>query len=376
MTIAPNHDNSAGIQRQALISGQDTADSPIADVHAPVTAVAPPPSNPVAIVTQLVSAALAPFLAPSPSAPADPPLLLGVLAWARREIQRSFLNTAPQAVPDSVSTSQNTDIEIDVLRNDVDPDDRDVKTVGSYTQPTHGEVVLNDDGTFTYTPDQNYHGADSFTYTVTDETSPWHLHGLSGGGHTNSQSATVTVDVISVNSPATVNPDTATVAEDSTANPIDVLANDYDPDGTLTLTGTPSATKGTATISNGKILYTPNANYRGTDTITYSVKDPNGNTTDGTVTVTVTQVNDTATVKPDTATVAEDSTANPIDVLANDYDPDGTLTLTGTPSATKGTATISNGKILYTPNADFSGTDTSPTPSRTPTETPQTAPSP
>ena len=96
--------------------------------------------------------------------------------------------------------------------------------------------------------------------------------------------------VTDVDDAATVKPDTATVAEDSDTNEIDVLANDYDPDGTLTLVGA-AADKGDIYISDGKLVYTPNANFNGTDIVSYAVEDPDGNISIGFITVTVTPVN-------------------------------------------------------------------------------------
>jgi hypothetical protein len=159
-------------------------------------------------------------------------------------------------------------------------------------------------------------GSDSFTYTISD------------GALTDT--ATVNITITNVNdAPDAVN-DAATVAEDSSANPIDVLANDTDADNLsgpanagLTVTAVTQGAHGSVAITGGGtgVSYTPNANYFGSDSFTYTISD--GALTDtATVNITITNVNDAPDAVNDAATVAEDSGANPIDVLANDTDAD------------------------------------------------------
>lgn len=136
---------------------------------------------PVAAMTTFVRAVLS-FVTPGPAAPSGPPALLAVLEWARREIQRTFVNRGPTAIRDDVTTSQGTATVIDPLTNDVDPDGGDVLTITGVTQPSNGRVVVNVDGTLTYTPNAGFTGQDAFSYTV-DDASNFHLHGLSGLVH-------------------------------------------------------------------------------------------------------------------------------------------------------------------------------------------------
>ncbi|HEX9943911.1 MAG TPA: Ig-like domain-containing protein, partial [Thermoanaerobaculia bacterium] len=157
--------------------------------------------------------------------------------------------------------------------------------------------------------------------------------------------------------------DAATADEDSTNNPIDVLANDTDPDGgTKLVQSVTQPANGTVAITGGGtgVTYTPNANYCNTppgttlDTFTYTL---NGGST-ATVTVTVTCFDDNPTAVNDTATVAEDSGATTINVLANDTDPDGgtkLITAVQNPSANGGTVLITNAgaDLTYQPAANY-----------------------
>ncbi|MCV7367111.1 tandem-95 repeat protein [Mycolicibacterium duvalii] len=299
------------------------------------------------------------LFSPAPTMPGDPPLLLGVLAFVRREVTRTFFNSSPHAVGDVASTSESIPTRIAVLDNDTDRGAGDVLTVTEYTQATNGVVSLNNDGSFTYTPHAGYVGTDTFTYRVSDEASPWHVHSLASllkGGHGSTATVTVTVNPIENQTPS-AGDDSTTTAED-TPTVIDVLANDTDPDGdtlTISTVGTPS--HGTAVVADGKITYTPATDYHGDDTFTYTVSD--GTATDtATVAVTITPTNDAPVAAADTASTAED-TPTVIDVLANDTDPDGdTHTISKVSTPGHGTAVVTDGKITYTPDANYHGDDT------------------
>ena len=78
-------------------------------------------------------------------------------------------NDGPVAVDDAATTAEDTAVSIAVLANDTDLDG-DTLTVSAATAPAHGTATVNADGTITYTPAANYHGTDSFTYTIGDGT--------------------------------------------------------------------------------------------------------------------------------------------------------------------------------------------------------------
>jgi len=157
------------------------------------------------------------------------------------------------------------------------------------------------------------------------------------------------------------NADTATVAEDSGANAINVLANDTDAEAdTLTITGVTQGAHGSVSITGGGtgLTYTPAANFNGSDSFTYTIDDGHGGTATGNVSVTVTAVNDDPDANDDSATVDEDTSNNVINVLANDTDVDGdTLTVSTAGSASHGSVVNNGANVSYTPTHDYFGSD-------------------
>ena len=91
----------------------------------------------------------------------------GGIDTATVTVSVTAVNDAPTAASDSASTSEDIAVNIDVLGNDTDVDG-DTLTVNSVTQPTNGSVLINADGTVSYTPASNFNGSDSFSYTVAD----------------------------------------------------------------------------------------------------------------------------------------------------------------------------------------------------------------
>jgi hypothetical protein len=273
------------------------------------------------------------------------------------------VNEPPTAVNDSAAVGEDAGASaIDVLANDIDTDGGP-KAIASASDPANGTVLLTGGSPgahtgLTYEPDPNYcndppgTSPDTFTYTV-------------NGGSTATVSVTVTCDD---DAPTAVN-DTATVPEDSSATPFDVLANDTDPDGgPKAIASASDPANGTVALTGGLpgahtgLTYEPDPNYcndpPGTtpDTFTYTL---NGGST-ATVSVTVTCGDDAPTAVDDTATVGEDSGASAIDVLANDTDPDGgPMSITATTDGAHGTVAITGGGsgLTYAPAANFCGSD-------------------
>ncbi|EIV8675797.1 tandem-95 repeat protein, partial [Vibrio parahaemolyticus] len=177
---------------------------------------------------------------------------------------------------DSTNVVEDTPTIIKVLGNDTFEGDGKVVSLDTNNGPANGTVLVNPDGSVTYTPNDNYHGADSFTYIVT-----------SGGV---SESTTVNVDVTPEND-APVAKDDTTITDEDTPVTIDVLPNDTDADGDKLSIESASVPKeqGTVEVVNGKLVFTPAENFNGDSEITYTVTD--GQLTDeAKVTVTVNPV--------------------------------------------------------------------------------------
>ncbi|EID17756.1 hemagglutinin/hemolysin-like protein [Mycolicibacterium phlei RIVM601174] len=264
------------------------------------------------------------------------------------------VNDAPVANDDSFTVDEDTELTMDVLANDVDADKDALTVVGVVSGPSSGTLTLNEDGTFTYTPDLNFNGTDTFTYEVSD-------------GQGGTDTALVTISVTSVNDAPVAGTDTYTVNEDTVLTvPVGtgLLANDTDVDGgTLSATLTTEPAHGTVTVNtDGSFTYTPVANYNGTDSFTYTVSDGQGGTAVGTVNITVIAVNDAPVAVTDNYSVNEDTVLTVpagTGLLANDTDVDGgALTVIANTNPAHGTLTLNpNGTFTYTPHENYNGAD-------------------
>ena len=227
--------------------------------------------------------------------------------------------------------------------------DGDGLTAVRVTDASNGTVTLNSDGSFIYTPNANYNGSDSFTFSITD-----------GSAYSSTQTAWLTVN--SVNDAPVAFDDTLVVDEDSYGS-IDVTSNDTDIDGDyLTVTSATGAAHGTLSWTGGTIYYTPYPDYNGSDSFTYEISDGNGGTATGWVSVTVNSVNDAPVAVDDSYSVDEDNTlyVSASEVLGNDSDPveGSSLSARLVSDPSNGSVTLYlDGSFTYTPYADFNGTD-------------------
>ncbi|HAV1510101.1 TPA: tandem-95 repeat protein [Vibrio parahaemolyticus] len=248
-------------------------------------------------------------------------------------------------VADTATVVEDTPTIIKVLGNDTFEGDDKVVSLDTNNGPANGTVSVNPDGSVTYTPNDNYHGTDSFTYIVT-----------SGGV---SESTTVRVDVTPVNDAPVAKDDTAITDEDTPVT-IDVLPNDTDVDGDKLSIQSASVieAQGKVEIVDGKLVFTPAENFNGDAEITYTVTD--GSLTDqATVKVTVNAVNDTPVVESNIAdqTLAEDFTPYSIDLNTAFSDVDGELTFSVSGNSNIQVAIV-NGIATITPTADWNGSET------------------
>ncbi len=206
-------------------------------------------------------------------------------------------------------------------------------TIRSNTEPTHGSLTLAPDGTYTYVPATGFSGTDTFTYQATD----------SAGTVV---SGTVTVVVV----PVAADDRAATTANRPVA--IDVAANDTGTDLTPRIATAPA--HGTAVVNgDGAVEYTPARDWSGTDTLSYTVTDGSGRTSQpATVTIAV-----SPTARPDTTSTTAGTPVTVAATAMTSNDSGTGLTVTGVGKASNGTVVLdADGNAVFTPADGFSGT--------------------
>ncbi|KRF20541.1 hypothetical protein ASG90_18315 [Nocardioides sp. Soil797] len=258
-------------------------------------------------------------------------------------------NLPPIANDDSFVTAENTPVNGNVVANDSDPEG-DPFAAALKVAPVHGTMVLNANGTFNYTPNPDFTGVDTFIYLLDDGTGrPYDEH----------PTATVTITVSASNAPPVAVDDHVTGDEDipMTGN---VLTNESDPDGdALTASLVLAPVNGTIVLNaDGSFTYTPNANFHGPDSVTYSITDGHGADDTAMLFLQVVPVNDAPVAVEDTATTPS---GNSVDgnVLTNDSDPDGdALTASLVLVPVNGTVVLNaDGSFTYAPNDGYAGSD-------------------
>ena len=208
--------------------------------------------------------------------------------WSAEALEDRTLLAAPVGVDDSYDVFHDRPLTVaanGVLGNDTDADS-DPLTALLESNPANGTLVLGSDGSFTYTPNADFVGSDSFSYRAND-------------GSESSAAATVTIDVTNT-TPRGTN-DAYRLSHDTTLTVAagGVLSNDSDwEEDALTATLVSGVSAGTlALAADGSFTYTPNAGFQGTDSFTYK---PNDGVIDGpAVAVTLTVADETPTARDD-----------------------------------------------------------------------------
>ena len=196
----------------------------------------------------------------------------------------------------------------------------------------HGTVTVDQEtGTFTYNPDDGFTGPDQFTVVASEATDCLHMHGvlsLLGWRGMHTDPATIRLNVVGANQAPVATPDSVTTVKNTpvTGN---VLTNDSDVEiGSLIATLVSTATNGLVVLnSDGSFSYTPNANWTGIDSFSYTASDGQATSSTALVTIAVTSVNEAPVAGDDTFSTPEDNQLVG-NVLDNDTDPDGTTPTT------------------------------------------------
>ncbi|WP_417378933.1 Ig-like domain-containing protein, partial [Gimesia sp.] len=291
----------------------------------------------------------------------------------------SAVNDAPVAVNDAVSTDEDTVLTTgDVLASNPDTPDSDVEgdpltitavngNAGDVGTPISigagGLLTLYANGTFTFDPNDSYESlavgentTETFSYTIDD-----------GNGKTDT--ATVTITIHGVNDIPTVADEAIAATEDAGTVTTSVLAGDVDSDdnaGSLNYTITAQPSEGSASSNgDGTFTFDPGSAFQDLAldetrevTFTYTATDTHsGVSTVGTVTVTVTGVNDNPTAADEAIAATEDGGTVTTSVLAGDVDSDdnaGLLNYTITAQPSEGSASSNgDGTFTFDPGSAF-----------------------
>ena len=192
----------------------------------------------------------------------------------------AFAQIEPIAENDLYSINEDSILTVNpagVLLNDTNIDSDFFAII--QTNVGFGTLTLNLDGSFVYQPNQNFASVDSFTYFATN------------GTH-NSNNATVTLFVNPINDAPIAQNDTASTLEDTPVT-IPVLNNDSDIDGDLLIVNSVTqGANGTVTSNGTAVTYTPQLNFNGTDSFTYTISDGVNISNSSTIKVIVTFVDD------------------------------------------------------------------------------------
>jgi large repetitive protein len=287
-------------------------------------------------------------------------------------------DTKPTATFDTVALNEDDAAStIFVCSNDdFNADGPATAAITITTMPLHGIASVNDNGTATdptddriiYTPTANYNGVDTVIYQICD----------SNG---DCDTAYVAISIASVDdAPLAARDDISTNEDVAVSIPVVTSNDNFGGDGasTTTITITQAPVNGIASVDNNgtpnnpiddKILYTPNANVSGSDSLIYEICDIDGDCDTAVVIITINSVDDLPVANTEGVVLAEDDAATTIIVTSNDdFGGDGAsiTDITITQAPVNGIASVNdNGtpnnpiddRISYTPTANYNGLD-------------------
>ncbi|KKP51745.1 hypothetical protein A3K01_03975 [candidate division WWE3 bacterium RIFOXYD1_FULL_43_17] len=224
------------------------------------------------------------------------------------------VNDLPISTGDDYSTDEDSVLNVTapgILSNDSDPENSSISTA-LVSDVTNGDLSLNNNGSFSYAPNTNYYGIDTFVYKISD-------------GTDYSENATVTITVDPINDAPTANSDSASTDEDTQLilTKDEVLTNDTDVDDDHSLLNVQSVSKpinGTVYIDGANIVFTPSTDYFGSASFEYTVSD-GYLTNSATVNITVNSINDAPSIDSTAPITATEDILYTYD--AEVTDPDG-----------------------------------------------------
>ncbi len=275
------------------------------------------------------------------------------VVWVPATLETLLDNNAPVAIADGYFTATSGEplllAAATLLRNDFDADGDDLSLI-AVDGGENGFAEINADGNVVFTPDAEFFGPTTITYTISDG-----RNGITTG----------TID-LRVRPVAEARDDDGFVMEEDTFLTIDaerLLSNDLDGDRMI-ISQVFGAENGSVSLaSNGQVTFTPDANYNGVGRFTYVANTPEGGRAEAVVTINVTPVNDAPDARDDNDFETLEDV--PVEILAsillaNDRDADGdALSVTDvTSSADIDVSLTDDGVIIVTPRDYFFGNGT------------------
>lgn len=250
------------------------------------------------------------------------------------------VNDPPVAIDVSATTDEDTEVQVTLEANDVEGD---ALTFAIAQQPESnmGTVKLNG-SVATFTPAPDFRGVATFTFKASD-------------GNSDSNEATATVQVASINDAPIAQDQSVRGDEDS---PIVVMLTATDADGdplTYSLVTPVPQGQGTVTLEGAVATYTPPLDFHGTTSFTFLANDGTLVSAPATISLEVKPVNDAPVAEGATATGLQGSPVT-LTLHASDVDGDAlTFSVKAQPANGAGTVTITGNQATFTPSPSFIG---------------------
>ncbi len=254
-------------------------------------------------------------------------------------INIAAVNDLPVVNDASFSTDEDTPLTGQITATDVD----NTNFTFTVTQaPANGQITMNADGSFVYSPAADFNGSDSFQVKAND-------------GTADSASKVIGLTVNPINDKPVITTTVISAIEDNVTN-VQIEANDAEND-TLTYTVVSAPTSGTLTLSSqGAASYTPGTNFFGSDSFQVKANDGTIDSDTVTISINIAPVNDTPVVDDASFTVDEDTLLSG-QLTGSDVENQALTFIVVTPPS-NGTLTLNaDGSFEFTPNTDFNGQD-------------------
>ena len=250
------------------------------------------------------------------------------------------VNNEPVAEKDSFTLMEDESLSNTVARNDAPSGDGTDSWVVT-EEASHGVVTLSRNGSFVYTPEQNYNGTDHFSYSLSDS-------------DMDVSTASVSLNIEPVNDRPEVRGQELTVAEDNNLTII-LSGTDIDDGDNLTFSHE-NPSNGTLTGSGEDLTYRANQNFNGNDSFTFTAYDSEGESSTATIEITITPVNDTPIAVSQTV-IGDKNTATSITLEASDVDTNTSVSYIIMSDVSHGSLSGISPDLRYNPSSNYFGSD-------------------